>query len=567
MAYDGVPLSTAGDGARERIKTAKARADKLFQDFALFRSYCQTVAEIFWPERANFTIDRTPGADMQSGLYTSTPQVMRRDLSNRIGSVIRAPSQDWFKLVARPDELMTDDAVRQWCDTSTRTLRSIIYDRRTNYAKTMAVGDNDFVTFGNAVSWAAVSEDQEHMVFRPCHLRNCAWAENEYGNVDEIYEKLKMNLGQVARLFGRNNLPKPWLQRLDRKGGAGGLEDVQVMRGVYPIRQGDYKEGSKPARKWKYVVCYWADDAGCHEDELALRERFSRTFPYNVRRWQVMGDEPFGRSPVTTVALADAYTLNVAEMATLKAIEFSADPMRWAAHEAVVGDIEFRAGGVTYVDFEDMASGRDPFGTFESGDSTHSMDYIEKKQVGMALQFFETLWKFPDREMTAYEASERMQMIVQEATPVFQPMEDDNSRQMDTVFDLSLDRGAFQPPPDTLLQNGSATWEFETPVSTSLRKVRSEKARTILMEAGEFKAAFPTFGDHIDLDKLEREYLQGRGPESWIKPVDQVEKERVARQEQIAQERGTEQALQIADTAAKARPENLKQLTDESEAA
>ena len=556
MAYDMTSISTSGDdGAVERIKRAKKRATKLFEDYSQYRHYCQTLAEMFWPERATFTTTRTPGQDMQDGLFTAEPQRMRRDLANRIGSVVRAPTQDWFRLAARPEEMMTDDATRYWCDDTTRIQRRILYDRRANYSKVMAIGDNDFVTFGNGVSYCAYSEDMSHLVFRPVHLANAAWAENMYGEVDELYERLKMPIEMCAQLFGRDKLPKSWRDKLSKPDVA--MEKVTVVRGVYPIRKEDYKQ--RINENWRFAVCYYAEDANCKDEEAALRERFTRTFPYNVRRWQVL-DEPFGRSPVTGVALSDASTLNVAEMSTLKSIEWQVDPPRWAVHEAVSGEVQFQAGGVTWVDPEGLIKGQDPFGTFESGDPRNAMAFIESKENAMALQFFETLWKFPDREMTAYEASERMQMIVNEATPVFQPMESDNANQMDTVFDLASDRGAFPPLPEALRIEGEVEWEFETPISTSIRKVKAEKARTILMEVGEIRQMFPDFGDHVDRDEVEREYLQGRGGENWILPRDVVAENRALRAQQMREQQENEELMQIADMAGKANPDNLKMI-------
>lgn len=556
-------LATTKPGIEKRAERARKRSDKLFLDFANFRIYCQTIAEIFWPERANFTSDRTPGVDMQDGLFSGEPQVMRRDFGNRIGAAIRPPTRVWAQLSAEPVELQSVDAVRFWCERSTRIQRRIIYDRLANYTQTMAIGDQDYVTFGNAVSWGTYRSDGKGLVFKDCHLRSCAWSVNENGIVDELYEKMKLPLDQCDRMFGRDKLPREWRRRLEKDDG--GLHEVEVIRCHFPCDPDQYDKGAKPMRQHKFCILYIVGDNSCKSGESkALSESFSEVFRYHVRRWMPL-DEPFGRSMVTVVALADARTLNIAEMATLKSIEWQVDPPRWAEHEAVVGNIEMISGGLTYVDTSQwQGQRREPFGKMESGDPRHAMEYLKHKRDSMALAFYETLWKFPDREMTAFESAERLEMMVNEASPVFEPMEADNARQQDMVFELSAAKNAFPPPPQELLERGGRVdWEFETPVSVALKKLRAMRANEVVENVRQAREVHPTYGKHVNWDEMEREQLSGIGPENWILPRTVVAKQDALR-EQAMQDQETGDGMERAiDTALHAKPENLAMLEAE----
>lgn len=549
MAYD----LTTTNGIDERARKARKRMNKLFSQFANFRIYCQTIAELFWPERADFTVDRTQGMDMQDGLFTGAMQTLRRDFGNRLGAVTRPPNQQWFSLVAKPDEMMKDDSIRYWCDTATRIQRRTLYNRNANYADAMSISDQDFVTFGNAVTWCAYNKMQTGLVFRNAHLRDCAWAVNEYGLVDELYEKIKMPLGHAIRMFGLERLPQDWQRRAEKPEGL--LEDVTVIRGAIPIDPDDYP-GYKPPKGKRCAILYFTDDCKSGESG-ALGESYCELFPYNVRRWMPLG-EPFGRSLCTTVGLADARSLNVAEMAALKAIEMVTDPPRWADDEAVIGEVELKPGGVTFIDSSSLATGRDPLGKIEGGDPRYVMDFLVYKRNQMAVQWFETLWKFPDREMTAYEAAERMDIMTQDATPVFQPIEADNARQMDVVFSKISAKNGFPPPPEGLLLSGEADWEFETPVSASLKRARAMKARNIIDNVMVAKQVWPDFGDNIDRDALEREMLQGMGPDNWILPAKEVEAQRAARDEAQRQAQMEQDMVEGGKAALNAKPENLR---------
>lgn len=560
MMYD---LTTSPGMGLRAIRVRKREA-VLRQAFSNFHIYCQAVAEMFWPERANFTRDRTPGTDMQEDLFTGTPQLLRRDLANRIGNAIRPGNRDWIKLVARPEEFMEDDGTRLWCDTASRVHRRILYDRRANYSHTMSVGDNDYVCFGNAVSWCAYNAKRDGLVFRPVHLKDAVWATDESNIVNELYERISLSLDDCVRLFGKDRLPKEWIKMLDKP--EGGLQKVTVIRGAYPIRAEDFETNRRPPKFMNYVVSYIVGDGKCSDSEDGcLGESYCATFPYNVRRWLPL-DEPFGRSPCTTIAQSESRRLNVAEMATLKAIEWAVDGPMWAEEDAVVSAFELRSGGITFVNTENMANNRDPIGRIQGGEPRMGMEYTERKRADLAVQFYEVLWKLPEREMTAFETAERMELLVQEAAPVFQPMEADLSLQQDTVFSKAMNAPGGNPydvggsPPQALVEAGTLEWEFETFIATSIRKMRSARAQDVIRHVAEAKAVKPDYGDHINWDEMERDALAGFGWDRWVldrKKVDELRQIRANAQRQAQIE---EDMARTAEVAANANPENLRMM-------
>lgn len=111
----------------------------------------------------------------------------------------------------------------------------------------------------------------------------------------------------------------------------------------------------------------------------------------------------------------------------------------------MLGTVDLVPGGVTYVDTSKMEGTRDPIGKIDGGDPRSVLEFLMYKRNAMT-QFFENLWKFPDREMTAFETGERLEIMTQEATPVFQPMEADNARLMDIVLKASA-KQAYPVPP------------------------------------------------------------------------------------------------------------------------
>ena len=67
----------------------KEQGDRLFTQKQPLDLRNQDIAENFYPERADFTVNRSIGADFAEHLTTGYPSMVRRDLGNSFGSMLR----------------------------------------------------------------------------------------------------------------------------------------------------------------------------------------------------------------------------------------------------------------------------------------------------------------------------------------------------------------------------------------------------------------------------------------------------------------------------------------------
>jgi hypothetical protein len=86
----------------------------------------QEIAENFYPERAEFTINRSMGTDFGAGMMTSYPFICRRDLGDQLGQMLR--SNDWFEL-ALLDAITETTDVKQALQWAAALQRRAMYDR------------------------------------------------------------------------------------------------------------------------------------------------------------------------------------------------------------------------------------------------------------------------------------------------------------------------------------------------------------------------------------------------------------------------------------------------------
>ena len=74
------------DDAKALIK----QGDHLFDKRGSLLSMWQSIADNFYPERADFTVSRSLGDDFADNLTTSYPLLVRRDLGNSLGTATAA---------------------------------------------------------------------------------------------------------------------------------------------------------------------------------------------------------------------------------------------------------------------------------------------------------------------------------------------------------------------------------------------------------------------------------------------------------------------------------------------
>lgn len=575
MAFDAAPISRAG--LHKRAKKWKERGDGAFRNQSRYLNLWQQLAEIFAPELASFYSEISDPASMYVGLFTSKPQVMARTLAERIGSMTRAKGEQWFKLVAYPEEMMERDDIKAWCEDSTLRQRNVLYSATSMFTVAMAMADKQYAVFGNSVVRYAYNSKRTGLFFQNVHLRDCAWEESAEGIVNVMHERMRPMISQLLELFAKEDLPREWREKLVKPECQN--ERVEVRRCIGPADAYAYEEGEqKPRKTAKFVSIYMA--CGVQEAEIGLREEFLDHFPYSVRRWMRMPNESIAISPAAAMALADGNTLNLAEAAALKGIEFTADPALTAPDDGFIGEVRIQSGAMLYrnVDYDHRQQG-DFIQAVPGGEAKTVLEYIAIKGMEMGKAFFNELLQMPDREMTLGEFRQRFKNALRDAAPVFEPIEADYSTFMDGVFSLILNAhfqpapgtgeepryGGFLPPPEDL-EGDKTRFEFLTALSEAFTELKRREALEVTEQYGRLVELQSDAADHIDMDEVTRDSL-GNFKTKWTRPRDVVEQRRAQRAESQAQEAAEEKTAAVAEMATRANPENLRMLQQDMEAA
>lgn len=497
-----------------------AHSEHLFGKQRNLLSLWQTIAEHFYPERADFTVTRNVGEELAVGLADSYPVLVRRDLGNAFSAMLR--DGEWFKVGtnAEPDHLGV-----MWQQWASGRLLDLINTRSANFVRSTKEGDHDWAAFGQCVLSCEPNRNRDGLLFRNWHLRDCAWNDDETGQVGCVTRKWKnATRYELHRYFGNDKLHKNVTDNLYKDGNS--FKTVDVRHLVVPAEMyGDDEI------KTEYVSI-WVDVANQHLIEaIGINHKY-----YVIPRFQTISGSPYAYSPATVVGLVDARTLQAMTHTLLEAGERYARPPIIATQKVVRSDVDLSPDGITWVDDEyDEKTGAalrtlsQDRGGFPIGlemragivDILSSAFYVNK------LSLPETT-----RNMTATEVIERMKQYRRENLPLFAPVESEYNGQLcELAFQIAFDMGLMGSPYDIpqSIRGSDVEFKFISPLSQGEEEKKAAQFGQMSQMLAEAAQHDPNAVVNVNFDESLRDAILSVGsPAKWLNSVEQVLESRQA---------------------------------------
>ncbi|QDP48908.1 MAG: putative portal protein [Prokaryotic dsDNA virus sp.] len=502
-------------------------AEKQFALQAPMKSLWQILGDNFYPERADFTITRNVGQEFADNLMDSYPLLIRRDLGNSLSAMLR--EGDWFKMGAA--ERTPDYAGTEWLQNSNRTLRKLMYHRTAGFVRASKEGDHDFVTFGQCVKSVELNRLHNGLLFRCWHMRDCAWFEDETGQVCGVIRNAKMSRRDLVSYFGDDKIHANIKQNLYKDP----FTELEIVHMVIPTTMmGD----DELASKFPYVSI-WIDKG----NKVIIEQQGMNHKMYVVPRFQTIAGSAYAYSPATTVGLSDARTLQAMTHTLMEAAERYARPPIIATANVVKSDVDLGPDGITWVDeaYDERLGGA--LRTIGQDRGGWPIGNAERERITETLKsaFFLNKLNLPDvgHEMTAYEVSERMKQFRRENLPLFAPIEaEDNGQTCELAFEIAMQNNMLGSPYDIppSLRGANVEFKFESPLTSSENEqIANRYAQTRDMLAGAIELD-PSIGYDIDLSSAIRDAVTGIGaPQRWLTSLeDAAEAKQAAEAQQIA---------------------------------
>jgi len=509
------------------------RGDYLFSKRQSLLSYWQEVGDNFYPERAQFTSVHNPGDEFAAHLMTSYPLLARRDLGSSIQAIMRPTDTEWMRVsVSREDRL--DNEGHRWLEWATGIQRRAMYDRAAKFVRATKEGDNDFVTFGQAVLTTEEAPNRSQLLYRCWHLRDVAWAEGVTGDINEVHRKWKPTIAQLMEQF-KGKLSEKVVQCYEKEP----YKEIECRHILMPFD--DYGMERKGKKSPRFVSIYL--DA---ENEHVMEETGISSNMYTIPRWQTVSGSQYAYSPASVAALPDARLIQAVTRVLLEAGEKFVDPPMIATQEAIRSDVQLFAGGLTWVDSEyneKMGEVLRPLTQDKSGIPL-GFEISDRVREMIAEAFYLNKLNLPPAgraDMTAYEVGQRVQEYIRQTMPLFEPLESEyNGSICENTFDVLMRGGAFgdmRNLPDSL-RGQDIQFKFDSPLHDALDRAKASRfneASVLLREAMQID---PSVAVDVDVREAFRDAMEGLGvPAKWMVPEEQAAQIRQAMMErQQAQE-------------------------------
>ena len=527
----------ADDNAKELHK----RETALFSKKATLDSFRQECALQFYPESADFVGEQQWGAEFAEHLFDVSAVLNCRDLGNAFSSMLRPRGQPWFRAATGDEELDKRPDVARVLDHITTTMRGVMYRPQTQFVEAGKEADRDIATFGNYVLSRDLNYDESGLLYQCFHLRDCAWARNADRIEDTMFRREKMTARQIGQKFRDAPLHTDISKAIEKEPDC----EFPICQVLMPSEDYEYYY-EKPKLRTDFVSVYY-DSA----HQMLISERPSHEFRYIVGRWQNIRGSPYAVSPAAIAALGEARGLQIMKRVILEAGEVAVDPSIKLVAGAIKGEVNLYAGGQTWVDKAYDERLGPAIETIKRDTNTGlGIDLLMLSAATLKNAWYLTKLTLPQQgAKTAFETAQLVEEFVRANVPLFEPMETNNARLLESTFVLLLRRGAFGDMRDwpRELANQEIEWRFSNPLQDNIERNKVNQATTVLgLIAGTQKIDPNAPGARrFDLDELVADAGRGSGaPATWLRD------EEVVAQEIAAQQAANENAMMAGSVVA-----------------
>jgi hypothetical protein len=541
-AVAALPVSqkSAGDNATPAMMALRQHVDQrlisLKSDRMSWWTHWREIADYLIPRRYKWLI--TPnqgnrGSPINQKIINNTGTIALRVQSAGMMSGITSPGKPWFKLTTGNAELDQDHDVKMWLAEVQTRMEAVFAE--SNFYNALAVMYTDLGAFGT--SPMVIYEDFDDVI--RCYVSAAGeyfLANGPRMSVNTFYREFVLTVSQVAEEFGLENCSDT-IKGAIRTGGAMLAREVKIGHGIEPNSKMLPGMPGIEGMAWREI--YWELGSG---QNYVLRKRGFSECPFIAPRWDIIGNDAYGRSPGMD-ALGDLKALQIEEKRKAQAIDKHVNPPMIADISLKNEPASLLPGGVTYVAQVANGIGFKPVYEIAPDFSGLTAD-IEKIEGRIKTTFFNDLFMMIsqlDTVRTATEIDARREEKLIQLGPVLERFE---SEALDPAifrtFSIML-RGGLLPAMPKAMHGHTPRVQYVSMLAEAQRAVSTSAIERLAGFVGSVTAADPHAIDNIDTDEAIREYADLLGVNPKI--IRAALKVNAIRQEKIKQAQ-QQQAMQ-----------------------
>ena len=498
------------------------------------------------PRRGRFlTSDVNYGGKKNANILDNTATIAARTLAAGMMSGITSPARPWFRL-SPPDPDMKEFApVKDWLFKVEQLMYEIF--SKSNLYNALHVLYGELGTFGTAPLF--IKEDFNDVIRAyPFTIGSYYAGIDDRLTVNTLYREIPMTVINVVREFGIGNVTDS-TRDLYTKGSY--QEWIKVIHAIEPNPGRDISKVDNT--NMPYRSQYWEEGSN---HEKYLRKAGFEEFPVMAPRWEVLGNDVYGRCPGMD-ALGDTKQLQIQQKLKGKGIAKQIDPPMVGASALQGKGSNTLPGGVTYTDITANGAGFQP--AYQINFNLNDMkEDIYETQQRIRRAYYEDLFlmlsQSDRREITAREVEEKHEEKLLMLGSVMERLNDELLDPLiDRVFNIAMRAGILPPIPKELEDGGDLKVEYISIMAQAQKMVGTSSIERLAGFAGQLAQFDPGVLDKIDADQMVDEYADMLGVPPTVvnsdEEVEDIREQRMAQQKQQQQLAMTQASADMAKTA------------------
>lgn len=516
---------------------------------------------VHWRELAEYILPRrmrwlypynqnwNRGVPLNQNIINNTATIAARTLAAGMLAGTTSPAKPWFRIAPTNPGMAEDYDAKVWlAEVVTRMMRIMA---ASNYYTAKGTQLLDEVIFGTSPMF--IYEHPEKLIH--CYVPSVGeyfCAVNGDFEVDTIARRYPLSTSQIVSTFGLDNCPDD-VRSAYQTGGAS-LNTERTIAHVCepnPAWSPDAGAGMDPygvPKQFRYREVYWIWGQNTSKP---LRMKGFNDKPFSALRWDVFGNDAYGRSPGMD-ALGDVKQLQFQEKRKAQALDKHVRPPMVADASMKNEPASLLPGAITYVPQLNNGVGFKPVYQVAP-----TIEGLLKDMQGVEMRirdtFFNGLFQMMPTD-TAVRTATEWDVRQQEKMILLGPVLERNDTEglgpdIRRIFAICARAGIFPPMPDSLRQT-TFKIEYVSMLSELQRGSATTAIERTFQVAGNLVGVIPNIMDNLDGDVAIREYGSLlRVDPRVMRPLDGVEQIRRARSAQEAAAAGLQTGAVLADGA------------------
>lgn len=504
------------------------------------------IAEFMLPRRYKWLI--TPnllnrGSMINQKIIDSTVIKCIRDLTAGMMGAMLSPARVWFELSLVNKGVAARQDVKVWlAECRTRMLAVMAAG---NFYPSMQTMLGDGAVFGTAPIIIYEDYDNVFHCYTPCAGEY--FVSNNYKfTVDTLYREFTLSAKECVQQFSYACCSPQVCTLYD----SNAIDtEVVICHAIEPNNAYEAPNAINPMGKGFLVrEIYWEKSSG--RDCILLEKGFKED-PFAVLRWDLVGNDPYGRGPGMD-ALGDVKQLYVEQMRKAQGIDKMVNPPLIAHTDLKNQPASLLPGGITYANMANGNIGMKPIYTVNPQLNDLKEDIIQVQQRIRDL-FFNDLFLMISQldsqaePRTATEINERKQEKLLMLGPMVERLQSEVLNKIIGRIFRIMYRAQLLPPPPDGVRGQAIDVSYVNMFSQAQKAVGTTAIEQVVSFTGQMAQLKPAVLDNIDFDVTSRMYGEMlSAPPKMFTDLQAMAQERQQQAQAQQQQQVAEQAPQAA---------------------